>query len=88
MTLDLCVFITSKSTLIQALFCLVEALSWRIVIDGMDIAMLGLNYLHSKFGIILKEPTLFEGTVHANIDPIGQYTDNEIWKVKLWVKAC
>ncbi|KAG0581885.1 hypothetical protein KC19_3G017200 [Ceratodon purpureus] len=76
---------SGKSTLIQALFRLVEASAGHIVIDGVDIATLGLSDLRSKFGIIPQEPTLFEGTVRANIDPLGQYNDNEIWEC---LRAC
>lgn len=70
-----------KSTLIQVFFRLVEPAAGRIVIDGIDISRLGLHDLRSRFGIIPQEPVLFEGTVRSNIDPIGQYSDDEIWKV-------
>lgn len=71
-----------KSTLIQVFFRLVEPSGGRIIIDDIDISTLGLHDLRSRFGIIPQEPVLFEGTVRSNIDPVGQYSDEEIWKVK------
>ncbi|XP_059625685.1 ABC transporter C family member 4 [Cornus florida] len=71
---------SGKSTLIQVFFRLVEPSRGRIIIDGIDISMLGLHNLRSRFGIIPQEPVLFEGTVRSNVDPIGQYSDEEIWK--------
>eukprot|EP00252_Welwitschia_mirabilis_P009305 TRINITY_DN21798_c0_g1_i1.p1 TRINITY_DN21798_c0_g1~~TRINITY_DN21798_c0_g1_i1.p1 ORF type:complete len:1500 (-),score=211.88 TRINITY_DN21798_c0_g1_i1:321-4820(-) len=71
---------SGKSTLIQALFRLVEPCSGQIIIDHLDISQLGLHDLRSRFGIIPQEPVLFEGTVRSNIDPLGQHTDDEIWK--------
>lgn len=71
---------SGKSTLIQVFFRLVEPTGGKIIIDGIDICALGLHDLRSRFGIIPQEPVLFEGTVRSNIDPTGQYTDDEIWK--------
>ncbi|CAJ1877914.1 unnamed protein product [Sphenostylis stenocarpa] len=71
---------SGKSTLIQVFFRLVEPSEGKIIIDGVDISFLGLHDLRSRFGIIPQEPVLFEGTVRSNIDPIGEYTDEEIWK--------
>ncbi|KAI3749263.1 hypothetical protein L2E82_19870 [Cichorium intybus] len=69
-----------KSTLIQVMFRLVEPSGGSIIVDGIDISTLGLHDLRSRFGIIPQEPILFEGTVRSNIDPIGQYSDEEIWR--------
>jgi len=80
---------SGKSTLIQVFFRLVEPLVGKIIVDGIDISILGLHDLRSRFGIIPQEPVLFEGTVRNNIDPIGQYTDEEIWKVSYEaIKIC
>ncbi|XP_039114192.1 ABC transporter C family member 4-like [Dioscorea cayenensis subsp. rotundata] len=71
---------SGKTTLVQVFFRLVEPCGGRIVIDGIDICTLGLHDLRSRFGIIPQEPVLFEGTVRSNIDPIGKYSDDEIWQ--------
>ncbi|GMP87699.1 hypothetical protein CsSME_00039965 [Camellia sinensis var. sinensis] len=86
---------SGKSTLIQVFFRLVEPSGGRIIIDGIDISVLGLHDLRSRFGIIPQEPVLFEGTVRSNIDPIGLYSDEEIWTVNIpyrsihtWTFSC
>ncbi|KAF9622081.1 hypothetical protein IFM89_029365 [Coptis chinensis] len=71
---------SGKSTLIQALFRLLEPSGGKIVIDGIDISTLGLHDLRSRFGIIPQEPVLFQGTIRSNIDPTGLYSDEEIWR--------
>ncbi|KAI8030603.1 ABC transporter C family member 10 [Camellia lanceoleosa] len=71
---------SGKTTLIGALFRLVEPVGGKIVVDGIDIATLGLHDLRSRFGIIPQDPTLFNGTVRYNLDPLSQHTDHEIWE--------
>lgn len=71
---------SGKSTLIQALFRLVEPSDGRIVIDNLDTRLIGVKDLRSKFGIIPQEPTLFEGSVRSNVDPLQKHSDPEIWE--------
>lgn len=74
---------SGKSTLIQTIFRIVEPTAGKISIDGINISLIGLHDLRSRLSIIPQEPTMFEGTVRSNLDPLEEYTDDQIWEVGL-----
>ncbi|OMO85156.1 hypothetical protein COLO4_21734 [Corchorus olitorius] len=72
---------SGKTTLISALFRLVEPSEGQIIIDDLDISTIGLHDLRSRLGIIPQDPTLFSGSIRYNLDPLSEHNDYEIWEV-------
>ncbi len=78
---------SGKSSLLLTLLRLVEPdldpdsakYEAPISIDGVDTLRIGLRELRSRLGIIPQNPVLFSGTIRSNMDPFGQFADDQIW---------
>lgn len=72
---------SGKSTLVQTFFRLLEAESGTILVDGVDIASVGLHRLRRHISVIPQAPTLFSGcSIRENLDLFGSHSDDEIEK--------
>ncbi|KAJ3726629.1 P-loop containing nucleoside triphosphate hydrolase protein [Lentinula raphanica] len=68
-----------KSSLMSAIYRLIELDSGAISIDGVDIANVGLSDLRSGLSIIPQDTLLFSGTLRTNLDPFNLHDDAKLW---------
>ncbi|KAM8798712.1 multidrug resistance-associated protein 1 isoform 1-T1 [Eudromia elegans] len=69
-----------KSSLTLGLFRINEAAEGEIVIDGINIAKIGLHDLRFRITIIPQDPVVFSGSLRMNLDPFEQHSDEDIWR--------
>ncbi|XP_069884465.1 ATP-binding cassette sub-family C member 3 [Dipodomys merriami] len=69
-----------KSSMTLSLFRILEAAEGEILIDGLNVANIGLHDLRSQLTIIPQDPILFSGTLRMNLDPFNHYSEEDIWK--------
>ena len=84
---------SGKSTLLLALMRLVEldkSLSGEqkgeILINHVDISKIGLHELRRNISVISQDPYLLEGSLRYNLDPLDEFSDEELLEVLHLVK--
>ncbi|KAJ7126325.1 P-loop containing nucleoside triphosphate hydrolase protein [Mycena epipterygia] len=71
---------SGKSTLALSFFRFVEPTEGKIVVDGLDIAQVGLTDLRSRLTIIPQDPTILSGSLRSTLDVFEEYEDPEIFQ--------
>ncbi|XP_072391048.1 ATP-binding cassette sub-family C member 4-like isoform X2 [Diabrotica undecimpunctata] len=69
-----------KSSLINVLLRLSE-FSGSVLINGVDTRTIPLEILRKRVSIIPQDPVLFTNTVRYNLDPLGEFTDDNLWTI-------
>ncbi|KAJ2083964.1 hypothetical protein H4R24_000407 [Coemansia sp. RSA 988] len=73
-----------KSSFAKALFRLVpDGTTGTILVDGQDISKFGVGDLRPRLGIIPQESTMMSGTYKKNLDPLDEFSIEEIWSALL-----
>jgi len=67
-----------KSTISMALTRIVELMSGKIEIDGVDISKVGIASLRNEITMIPQDPIMFAGTLRYNLDPFDESTDERM----------
>ena len=79
---------SGKSSLLAALFRLLELKSGQIYVDGLDIATLPRQAIRSSLIAVPQDPFLLEGSIRFNVSPTEPLPDESIiaalTKVGLW----
>ncbi|TVY84949.1 ABC transporter FUM19 [Lachnellula suecica] len=67
---------SGKSSLLAALFRMIEPVHGSIIVDGIDISSIPRNDVRLRLNALPQEPFLLPGTIRDNIDPLGENPDS------------
>lgn len=70
-----------KSSIVNALFRLSPICGGRILVDNVNIDLVSVRDLRSRFAVVPQSPFLFQGSVRDNLDPFQSYDDMRLWEV-------
>ncbi|XP_048122904.1 ATP-binding cassette sub-family C member 3 [Alosa alosa] len=65
--------------LVSCLLRTLEDVSGTLLIDGVDVACLGLQDLRRRINVIPQAPVVFSGSLRANLDPARMLPDAQVW---------
>lgn len=78
---------SGKSSLLAAIARTIQPYKGRMAIDGLDLARVPLRELRSRgVTVVTQDPLLFAGTLRKNLDPFGEFSENELREVLFRVK--
>ncbi|ODN01206.1 Multidrug resistance-associated protein 7, partial [Orchesella cincta] len=69
---------SGKSSLFTALFRMLDSFDGDITIDTVNIKHLSLKDLRTRLCIIPQDPLIFSGSLRENLDPKGDYCDDDL----------
>lgn len=69
---------SGKSSLIKALYGMMQRIQGKILIDGINIENLDKPMYRSRLTIIAQDVALFSDTLRFNLDPKGEHFDEEL----------
>jgi len=70
-----------KSTLMVLLLRLNEASEGRILVDGLDIAKVGLGRLRKAIAVVPQDPLIITGSIKQNLDPFGEHDESDLARI-------
>lgn len=80
---------SGKSSSTLAILRLIDIVSGRIVLDGIDLATVPGSVVRERLTCLTQDPFLFPASVRSNVDPTNRSTDEAIvtalQTVGLWV---
>ncbi|KAG0730311.1 ATP-binding cassette sub-family C member 9 [Chionoecetes opilio] len=71
---------SGKSTLALALLRGVRVTQGSVLIDGTDLRHVPLHILRASTSLIPQDSHLFCGSIRFNCDPLGQATEQQVWR--------
>jgi len=72
---------SGKSTLVMGLMRMAKKIQGRITIDGIEITERPLSQLRKFICVIHQDVALISGTLRSNLDPLSQFTDEQLWAI-------